>query len=442
MLLPIIFFLPSIVSLLWFISFLMKNKSYRQGLFCYAEGISIVFYAVLGTYFYPDVDYDTMVRLETVGIPAGLLFPIFLMSYFYIHYSGRKMGHRAFFVLANPAVIVGVAINLLTFLIGFEQAAEVCRQLMNPEGLTGVYDTKLNHLYCMFRYTGFRVINYLNIAVLATLCFAILKRRGYRFGNVCRFFFRSYATNRASTIAFLYLMEMLVLGCFLTVGRMYISSHVILGILLTIMLAAIKHLIAYVEFYSDDERPVTLHELLHLNLYYGKLPSESPSDQLAETPSAPFVSTEPKKPSVPETPELAAAEEAPTITAAASGTPVLIISQQKVDKRVEQFRELMEVKKVWLDEDFSAQTLCDLMDIGRTTLSALINQHFDTTLRDMVNIYRIEEAKRYMKANPKATQEEVAQSCGFKSAQYFNTQFKKFVGDPPALWLAAHHDDN
>lgn len=108
----------------------------------------------------------------------------------------------------------------------------------------------------------------------------------------------------------------------------------------------------------------------------------------------------------------------------------------KMDKRLEQFRELMEVEQVWHDEELTAASLCDMMNIGKTTLSAMISQQYDSTFRDIINNYRIDAAKRYMQAHPKATQEIVAQHCGFRTAQYFNTQFKKVVGETPTMWLA------
>lgn len=426
MLLSQIYFLPSIVSLLWFFSFLLKNKSYRQGLFCCAEGLSVAFYAVLGTYFYPHVDYDTMVKVETVGIPCGLLFPVFLVSFMYMHYAGKRLGHRFFFLLVTPAIIVGVVINLLTFLLGFDVAAEVCRQYMTPEGLTGALDTEMAQIYCLFRYTIFRFFNFINIFTIALFCFAIMHRQGYRFGDIFRFFFRRKPTTRSRTIAVTYLVELLILGSVLILGRMYISAHVFAGALLTIALAAVKHIIAYLEFYSDDNKTVTLYELSHLTLFYGKV-NNQPQAETTENESIPDEGSAPEK----EVSEEVETHVENLVTAA----------QIKMDKRIEQFRDLMENKKVWADEDLTAQTICDMMDIGKTTLSALISQHYDSNFRDLVNQYRIEEAKRFMVENPRSTQEIVAEHCGFKNAQYFNTQFKKLVGETPAMWLASNHSE-
>ena len=80
------------------------------------------------------------------------------------------------------------------------------------------------------------------------------------------------------------------------------------------------------------------------------------------------------------------------------------------------------------------------MGISRTTLTSVLIKHYDIPLRDIVNNYRIEEAKTYMETNPQATQEIVAQRCGFKNAQYFNFQFKKIAGSTPAIWLASRNN--
>lgn len=449
MLLSQIYFLPSIVSLLWFFSFLLKNKSYRQGLFCCAEGLSIAFYAVLGTYFYPDVHYDTMVKVETVGIPCGLLFPVFLVSFMYMHFSGKRLGHRFFFLLVIPAIVVGVTINLLSFLLGFDAAADICRQHMTPEGLTGALNTEMARIYCLVRYDIFRFFNYANIFIIAILCISIMHRQGYRFGDIFRFFFRRKPTTRSRTIAVMYMVELMILASVLILGRKYISENVISGVLLTIALAAVKHIIAYLEFYSDDDKMVTLYELSHLTLFYGKI-SDRPLEEMTKEESDPAEGNTPAEKNAPEEKEEVEVviggeenteeeeeekEEALEIEKTHIET-LITTAHIKMDKRIEQFRELMEDKKIWMDEDLTAQTICDMMDIGKTTLSALISQQYDSTLRDLINQYRIEEAKKFMAENPKSTQEIVAEHCGFKNAQYFNTQFKKLVGETPAMWLA------
>lgn len=407
MLLSLIYFLPCIVSLLWFTSFILKRKTYRQRIFCYAEGISVAFYAILGIYLFPDIDYETMVRMESISIPLSVLFPAFLVAYMYIHCFGKKLNDKLFFLLVIPAIVVAVAVNLLCHIVGFDKAAEVSRQFASPEGLTGRLNTSVNQLYCFFTYDVFIMLEAVYLSLIYAGCFTTMYKQGYRFGDITRFFFRGKPSTHSRVIAFMYIIELTLMIPPMCLGGVFISKHVLLGVFLFVALATTKHLIAYVEFYSDQEKSVTLYELSHLTLFNGAAEEGVADSHDNEGPEA-------------------EAKNAPTP------------AQLKMNKRLEQFRELMEKEKVWRDEDLTSASLCEMMGIGKTTLSAMISQQYDSTFRDIVNGYRIEEAKRYMLENPKATQETVARHCGFKNAQYFNTQFKKLVGDTPAMWFATN----
>ena len=406
MLLPLIYFLPCIVSLLWFVSFLLKKNNNHQRFFCYAEGFSVILYMIFGIYLFPDIDYSTMVKMEAVCLPLGLLYPVSLIACLYIHLTGRKLKAQWMFTLIVPAIVVGVAVNLLCFIIGFDKAAIVSKMFASPEGLTGQFDTQLNQLYCFFTYYVFVVLTAIFLIVTCCECIAILRKQGYRLGDVCRFLFKKKATTRARVIVIMVLTEIVLVIPPMAIGSVYFSQNMIFGASLVIALAVTKHLVAYLEFYSDDNRPVTLYELSHLSLFYGKVEGEE--EHVVEKQAEVKVSP----------------------------------AQLKMDKRFEKFKELMEVQQVWKDEELTAASLCEMMDVGRTTLSAMISQHYDKPLRDIINHYRIEEAKKFMLENPKATQEMVAQNCGFKNAQYFNTQFKKVVGDTPAMWLAGRDTKN
>lgn len=413
MLLSLIYFLPCFVSLLWFFSFMLKQKNYRQKLFFYAEGTSVVFYALLAVYLFPTIDYYTMVRMEVVCIPFGVLFPAFLIAYMYVHCFEKKLSDKLQFLLFVPAIIMGVAVSLLYYIVGFDQASEVSRQFASKEGLSAALDTPLNHLYYFFTSSLFEAMLAGYILIMVTLCLNTLRRHGYKFGDVYRFFFQGKSTYSSRTIAVMFLAELSIMVMMLALGGVYFSEHMALGIVSMIALSAAKHLVAYLEFYSQDNKQVTLHELSHLQLFA--------EDKSIENPKA-----EEKNDS----------DDAKEIIRKETSSP-LTAAQIKMDKRAEQFRKLMEEDKVWMDEDLTSQTICEKLNIGKSTLSVLISQHYDSTFRDLVNKYRIEEAIAFMKANPKATQENIALHCGFKNAQYFNTIFKKHTGETPAMWLAS-----
>lgn len=383
------------VSLLWFISFLTKKKNPSQRLFCSALGFSVAFYALYASYIVTSRDYPTMVRMEAVCIPLSIVASVFLTAYFHMLYSGKRIRNLHLAVLAAPAIAEGVAILTQCYLMGFDNAADVSRQFATPEGLTGSYDTKINHLYCSFTYDVFIIMGAAYTLTSAVFCILTLVRHGYRPGNFFRFLFKGQPTVRERAIAFLYLPEILLLIPIQMLGSVYISQHVLLGVFLMTLLSALKHVIAYIEFYSDQQSAITLDSLIHLTL----------NNMLQETPAAAPASSK---------------EDV-------SATGI-------IDSRIQKFEELMTVEKIWRDENLNAETICKRLGIGKTTFSQLVNLHYGMTLRELINQRRIEEAKVFMTENPGAKLEEVAEHCGFRNAQYFNTLFRKIVGVTPAAW--------
>ncbi len=405
MLLSLIYFLPCVVSLLWFVSFVLKKKNCRQRLFCYAQGSSAIFYAIMGVYFFPDTDYDTMVRMETVCVPMGVLFPVFMIAYLYEHCFKKHLNEGILHLLYVPAIVFAVVINLIIYIIGFDAAAVISHDFASYGRLMGELDTREGNLYHHFTFDYFSMLTASYVLVLFSLCLCILYRYHYRFGDIFRFFFRGTTSYNSRIVAVLCLAELLLFSILLSLSSLYFSKHMYSGIFFMVVFSVIKHLVAHIEFYTNDDRSVTLYELSHLTLF----------DYVPEKASD------------------VAVPQSSAVTPEHAQTP----AQIKMDKRYEQFCDLMEKKQVWKDEDLTASSVCDMLNIGKTTLSSLLSQYYDMSFRDLVNKYRIEEAKRYMTTNPKATQETVAQHCGFKNAQYFNTQFKKIVGETPAMWMTS-----
>lgn len=80
--------------------------------------------------------------------------------------------------------------------------------------------------------------------------------------------------------------------------------------------------------------------------------------------------------------------------------------------------------------------VAELLGMSWFSFSSLVMNTYGIPFRELLNGYRIEHAKRYMRDNPSATQEIVASESGFKNAQYLNHKFKEMVGETPAMWLA------
>lgn len=95
--------------------------------------------------------------------------------------------------------------------------------------------------------------------------------------------------------------------------------------------------------------------------------------------------------------------------------------------------ELMEKEKLYLQTELTLQDLSDKLGIPSYQVSQAINDGLQKTFYDLINSYRVEEAKRLL-VDPKSQNNKILAvgfDAGFNSKTTFNTVFKKFTGLTP-----------
>ena len=98
--------------------------------------------------------------------------------------------------------------------------------------------------------------------------------------------------------------------------------------------------------------------------------------------------------------------------------------------------EWMESEKPYLNADFRLSDMMTVVPMNRTYLSQFIKEEYDCTFYQFVTNFRIEEAKRFMRANPDMRVQEIAEHCGFSSPTVFGRVFARETGLTPTEWLA------
>lgn len=95
----------------------------------------------------------------------------------------------------------------------------------------------------------------------------------------------------------------------------------------------------------------------------------------------------------------------------------------------------------WMDNDkpyrnpeFQLMDLRAVLPMNRTYLSNFINSHYSCSFFHWVNHYRVEEAKRLMKAHPDMKLSDIAAQCGFSSPAVFSRTFARETGMSPTAW--------
>jgi len=108
-------------------------------------------------------------------------------------------------------------------------------------------------------------------------------------------------------------------------------------------------------------------------------------------------------------------------------------SETKVTEVVSRLIQLMERDKLYQEHELTLQTLSDKLSIPTYQASQAIKEGMNKNFYDLVNGYRVEEAKRLLvdPKNENFTILSVGFEAGFNSKTTFNTVFKKFTGVTP-----------
>lgn len=106
------------------------------------------------------------------------------------------------------------------------------------------------------------------------------------------------------------------------------------------------------------------------------------------------------------------------------------ISSLNEDQIIADLVRLMDIEKVYLDENLNLNILAKRLSIRIDQLSYLINQKIGKPFSHFLNEYRINEACNLLKKK-ETNILNVAFSVGFQSKSAFNSAFKKYTGKTP-----------
>ena len=116
------------------------------------------------------------------------------------------------------------------------------------------------------------------------------------------------------------------------------------------------------------------------------------------------------------------------------------MGDEKINEIVARVKGLMENSKLYLQSELTLQDLADKLDIPSYQVTQAINEGLDKNFYDLVNGYRVEEAKRLL-SDPGSRNSKIlslGMDAGFNSKTTFNTVFKKFTGLTPSDFKQQH----
>ncbi|MCK4764342.1 MAG: helix-turn-helix domain-containing protein [Candidatus Aminicenantes bacterium] len=109
------------------------------------------------------------------------------------------------------------------------------------------------------------------------------------------------------------------------------------------------------------------------------------------------------------------------------------LEEDKAGEYLKKLDHLLKIEKIYLDENISLQSLAKQIGIPAYLLSQVINEHLGKNFWDLVNSYRIAEARRLLSVDDKDKYSvlEIAYRVGFNTGSAFNRAFKKYTGKTP-----------
>jgi YesN/AraC family two-component response regulator len=110
-----------------------------------------------------------------------------------------------------------------------------------------------------------------------------------------------------------------------------------------------------------------------------------------------------------------------------------VLSKSKMEETAQRITGLMEHEKLYQEAELTLQQLAEKLQLPTYQVSLVINEGMKRNFYDLVNSYRVEEAKRLL-ADPNSRNFTILSAgfeAGFNSKTTFNTVFKKFTGLTP-----------
>jgi AraC-like DNA-binding protein len=110
------------------------------------------------------------------------------------------------------------------------------------------------------------------------------------------------------------------------------------------------------------------------------------------------------------------------------------LSDERIQEIIEKIYTVLSEKKLYKNPKLSLDDLALEIGINKNYLSYILNNHVNKKFYNLINEYRVEEAKKMLrdKKYDNISIEGIANNCGFNSKSVFNPIFKQITGQTPS----------
>ena len=110
------------------------------------------------------------------------------------------------------------------------------------------------------------------------------------------------------------------------------------------------------------------------------------------------------------------------------------IDRLNVDDVLEKLNKLMDVDKIYCDEDISLNGLARKLEISHYQLSQILNERLSKNFNTYINEFRIREAEKMLIADPLRSVTSISYAVGFNTISSFYNSFSKMHNMSPVAF--------
>ncbi|MBR4774728.1 MAG: helix-turn-helix transcriptional regulator [Bacteroidales bacterium] len=434
----LLLFLPVFACFFWTVlSFFLSR---RTTTFWILTIISVV----LMMYFFADAIYATpgrsthiVVYSPLISIISGPSFIPLLAMYF-----DRIHRHSRFTIVQYIWVLLPIALFFATFALtsfmGVDAVAAFLERLYaEGPGIVPEYKGRLEWDYFWWASAGYRIVVGAEFLVGMVYLISFLIRNKIRLSNLWGYLFKG----QSISVVELQLSTLVIAGLYI-LSKVFFFKDVfderpLIAVIQSLLVTTWYFLFMLCSLLGEKDR-VTRVQASHI-MFYNYNPSikgpiidilmeelvdESEPESLVRLQERIGASLQSDRIS---SVEMATVKE--KLYSTASGT--------WDDSLVSRFQNLMANEKLFLQPSLSLGDIAEKLRTNKTYISKLVNNTYNLSFPDLLNMLRIDYAQKYLIKHRDAKQDEIAKACGFLSASSFNSVFRKITGVTPKMWLAA-----
>ena len=330
---------------------------------------------------------------------------------------------------------------LLMSIVGPDKVVEMTNAI-NTHGLSALaqYKGELVYRYYIWSDIVLRVVIGVEMIYMIIYMTVISRRRGYKFLNVLKFFYRRGRVEvlhlqlfSLTGIIFVYVFKIFFF-------KSYLDTHLWITAIMAVYVAIAAFYFGFFSQFSAKS-VITMEDVrLLMRFNYNRRNKQQIVEKMFDSlmEDADTETQRRMRAKLGVSSDLDAWEHGETQNRPSLADAIFNVTSESWSENslMARFVRLMKEEQIYLKPGLSLSDVAERLGTNKTYISKMVNNTYNMGFPELLNILRVDYAEHYIVLHKDAKQDEIAEACGFFSASSFNNTFKRITGMTPKMWVA------